>query len=188
MPRRSSRAPNRTVAVSKRLSFVLRHRPDRIGVTLDEAGWVDVETLLTALAEHGRPLTRAELERVVADNDKQRFTIDAATDRIRANQGHSVPVELGYVAVEPPPLLYHGTPARNVSVILQEGLKPGDRHDVHLSPDVQTARRVGARRGQAVVLVVDAGALARDGARFARSANGVWLVAHVPSRYLRVLE
>jgi putative RNA 2'-phosphotransferase len=188
MPRRLSRAPDRTVAVSKRLSYVLRHRPDSIGVTLDEAGWVAVEILLAALAEHGQPLTRAELERVVADNDKQRFALDPTTDRIRASQGHSVPVELGYGAVEPPPLLYHGTPARNVPGILREGLKPGTRHDVHLSPDVETARRVGARRGQAVVLVVDAGRLARDGARFARSANGVWLVAHVPGRYVRVLK
>ena len=149
---------------------------------------MDVETLLTALAEQGQPLTRAEREQVVAENDKQRCALGPTTDRIRASQGHSVPVELGYVAVQPPPLLYHGTPARNVPVILREGLKPGTRHDVHLSPDVETARRVGARRGEAVVLVVDAGGLARDGARFARSANGVWLVAHVPSRYVRLLQ
>jgi putative RNA 2'-phosphotransferase len=179
---------DRTVAVSRRLSFVLRHRPDSIGVTLDAAGWVDVPTLLAALAAHGQPLTRTELEQVVADNDKQRFTLDVATDRIRASQGHSVPVELGYAPAVPPQLLYHGTASRNVPAILEQGLRPGSRHDVHLSTDVDTARRVGARHGPPTVLAVDAAALAASGATFSRSANGVWLVAHVPAGYLRVLS
>ena len=148
------------VRVSKRLSFVLRHRPDSVGLTLDGAGWVAVDALLTALAAHGLPLTRAELEHVVATNDKRRFAFDETGTRIRASQGHSVAVDLGYRPERPPQVLFHGTPARNVTAILREGLRAGNRHAVHLSPDVATARRVGERRGRAVVLRVDAADLA----------------------------
>ena len=165
--------------MSKRLSFVLRHRPDSVGLTLDAAGWVDVDDLLAALG-----WTRARLEDVVARNDKQRFTLDPTGTRIRASQGHSVRVDLGYAPEQPPAELFHGTVERFLPAILAEGLRPGSRHAVHLSPDVPTARRVGARRGRPVVLRVDAAAMAADGAAFARSANGVWLVATVPPRYL----
>ena len=175
------------VRVSKRLSYVLRHRPDSIGVSLDEAGWVDVGTLLAALAAHGLPLTRGDLDRVVAGNDKRRFAYDDGGTRIRASQGHSVPVALGYAAEPPPPVLFHGTPVRDLAAILAEGLRPGRRHAVHLSPDEATARTVGERRGRAAVLRVDAAGMARDGAVFTRSANGVWLVDAVPPRYLRAL-
>jgi putative RNA 2'-phosphotransferase len=174
------------VRVSKRLSFVLRHRPDSIGLVLDEAGWADVDALLTALAAHGLPLGLDELEHVVATNDKRRFAFDASGTRIRASQGHSLPVELGYAAEPPPAVLFHGTPERNVPAILAEGLRPGRRHAVHLSADVPTARRVGERRGPAAVLRVDAGTMAAEGARFTRSANGVWLVDAVPPRHLTV--
>jgi putative RNA 2'-phosphotransferase len=169
--------------VSKRLSYVLRHRPDSAGLTLDAAGWADVDQLLAALR-----LTRAELDEVVARNDKQRFALDATGTRIRASQGHSVPVELGYAAAEPPAELFHGTVDRFLPAILAEGLRPGNRHAVHLSPDVATARRVGARRGRPVVLRVDASAMAADGTRFERSANGVWLVPAVPPHRLTVLD
>ena len=171
-------------ATSKLLSLVLRHRPGLLGIALDERGWVDVDVLLAALAEHGRPLTRAELEQLVASSDKQRFALDG--DRIRASQGHSVPVDLGLVPVAPPPVLFHGTPDRFVDAILREGLRRGSRHHVHLSPDLETARRVGARRGPPQVLSVDAAAMSRDGAVFYRSANGVWLVDAVPPAYLRL--
>jgi putative RNA 2'-phosphotransferase len=174
------------VRVSKRLSYVLRHRPDSIGLTLDDAGWADVHALLAALAAHGLRLTRAELEHVVATNDKRRFAFDRTGTRIRASQGHSVPVELGYRPQHPPPVLFHGTPGRNVEAILREGLRAGNRHAVHLSPDVVTARRVGERRGRAVVLRIDAAALAAAGAVFTRSANGVWLVDAVPAQFLSV--
>lgn len=173
------------VRLSKRLSYVLRHAPDSVGISLDAAGWVDIADLLAALARHGRPVSRAELVDVVARNDKQRFAIDATGSRIRASQGHSVPVDLGYPAAEPPAELFHGTVERSVPAILAEGLRAGNRHAVHLSPDVGTARRVGARRGRPVVLRVDAAAMVRDGADFTRSANGVWLVDAVPPRYLR---
>ncbi|WP_089405506.1 RNA 2'-phosphotransferase [Geodermatophilus saharensis] len=175
------------VRVSKRLSYVLRHRPDSVGLTLDDAGWVDVDALLAALAAHGLPLTREELDRVVAGNDKQRFAVDGTGTRIRASQGHSLPVALGYTPEPPPAVLFHGTPVRTLPAILAEGLRPGGRHAVHLSPDEPTARAVGERRGRAAVLRVDAAGLAAAGAEFTRSANGVWLVDAVPPAYLTVV-
>jgi putative RNA 2'-phosphotransferase len=173
--------------VSRRLSYVLRHAPDSVGLALDPAGWADVEELLDALARHGLRLTRAQLDGVVARNDKQRFALDGTGRRIRASQGHSVPVDLGYPARRPPDVLYHGTPERNVGQILREGLRPGSRHAVHLSPDRETAARVGARRGTCVVLAIDAAAMADAGHVFTRSANGVWLVDGVPPAFLRPL-
>ena len=167
------------VRTSKRLSYVLRHHPESAGLALDGAGWADVEQLLAALR-----LTRSELEGVVASNDKCRFAFDESGTRIRASQGHSVGVDLGYPAATPPAELFHGTVERFLPAILTEGLRPGRRHAVHLSPDVATARAVGRRRGRAVVLRVDAGRLAADGVRFARSANGIWLVDTVPPGYL----
>lgn len=176
-----------TVRLSKRLSYVLRHDPGSVGLGLDAAGWVDVDRLLAALAAHGTVVSRPVLDRLVADSDKQRFAYDVTGTRIRANQGHSVPVDLGYAPQTVPPVLFHGTPVRNVPAILEQGLKPGRRHAVHLSPDEATARRVGQRRGPSAVLRVDAAALAAGGARFTCSANGVWLVASVPPQYLTVL-
>lgn len=174
----------RLVKRSKFLSLVLRHNPDRLGLTLDPAGWVDVGTLLTALAAHGRPLSRAELDEVVAENDKQRFAFDDGGTRIRASQGHSIPVELGYTDAEPPARLFHGTYPGALDTIRREGLRPMQRHDVHLSADAETATRVGARRGRPVVLTVDAARMAADGHRFRVSANGVWLADAVPPEYL----
>ncbi|MFE3164573.1 RNA 2'-phosphotransferase [Streptomyces sp. NPDC059224] len=173
----------RTVKVSKYLSKHLRHQPERIGLTLDEAGWVEIDTLLAAAAAHGFPVTREELDHVVAANDKQRFAIEGA--RIRASQGHSVDVELGLPPAVPPPYLYHGTVARYLDAIRTAGLRPMSRHDVHLSADRETATRVGARRGRPVVLSVDAGAMHRAGHVFHISANGVWLTRAVPPQYLR---
>ncbi|MEV0978771.1 RNA 2'-phosphotransferase [Streptomyces sp. NPDC049915] len=176
----------RVVRVSKYLSKHLRHQPDRIGLVLDEGGWAEIDALLAAAAEHGFPITRKELEHVVAANDKQRFAIEGG--RIRASQGHSVDVDLGLSPVTPPPYLYHGTVIRYLDAIRAEGLRPMNRHDVHLSADRETATRVGARRGRPVVLSVDAGAMHRDGHVFHVSANGVWLTRAVPARYLRFPE
>jgi putative RNA 2'-phosphotransferase len=176
------------VRVSKRLSYVLRHHPDSVGLVLDPAGWVEVDRLLGALTAHGLRLTRAELDAVVVGNDKQRFAFDETGARIRASQGHSVTVELGYEPATPPAELFHGTVDRFLPSILAEGLRPRGRHAVHLGPDVATARTVGGRRGRPVVLRVDAARLAADGTRFARSANGVWLVDAVPPEYLTVTE
>ena len=167
------------VRTSKRLSRVLRHDPGSVGLALDEHGWVPVADLLTALR-----LTRAELDHVVAGNDKRRYAYDETGTRIRASQGHSVPVDLGHAPAVPPAELFHGTAERFVPAIVTQGLRPGARHAVHLSQDRETAERVGARRGRPVVLRVDAAAMTRDGAAFTRSANGVWLVDAVPPRYL----
>jgi putative RNA 2'-phosphotransferase len=176
----------RTVKVSKYLSKHLRHQPERIGLTLDEGGWVEIDTLIAAAVAHGFRFTRRELDHVVAANDKRRFAIDGA--RIRASQGHSVDVDLGLAPATPPPYLYHGTVARALGAIRAEGLRPMNRHDVHLSPDRETATRVGARRGRPVVLSVDAGAMHHDGHVFHVSANGVWLTKAVPPQYLRYPE
>jgi putative RNA 2'-phosphotransferase len=173
--------------VSKRLSYVLRHAPDSVGLDLDRAGWVAVDDLLRALAAVGLPLSDEQLRRVVEQDDKGRFAFDATRTRVRANQGHSVPVDLGYVPQTPPDVLFHGTPVRSIDAILSEGLSRRNRHAVHLSPDVRTAALVGGRRGHHVVLVVDAAAMAADGAVFTRSPNGVWLVDAVAPQYLRVL-
>ncbi|TLQ44912.1 RNA 2'-phosphotransferase [Streptomyces marianii] len=173
----------RTVKVSKYLAKHLRHQPERIGITLDANGWIAIEELLRAAAGNGFPITRDELDHVVAANDKRRFMIDGL--RIRANQGHTVEVDLDLPVAEPPAHLYHGTVARSLDAIRAEGLRPMARHHVHLSPDRETATRVGARRGRPVVLAVDAGAMHRAGHVFHVSANGVWLTDGVPPRFLR---
>ncbi|GGQ12057.1 putative RNA 2'-phosphotransferase [Streptomyces roseolilacinus] len=169
--------------VSKYLSRHLRHQPERIGLVLDPQGWVAVDELLRAMDRHGMPVSRAELEHVVATNDKRRFAVDG--DRIRASQGHTVDVDLGLPPATPPAHLHHGTVAPCLGAIRAEGLRPMNRHHVHLSPDRETASRVGARRGRPVVLTVEAGAMHDDGHVFHVSANGVWLTDAVPPRYLR---
>ncbi|MFD8020260.1 RNA 2'-phosphotransferase [Streptomyces lavendulae] len=173
----------RTVKVSKYVSKHLRHQPDRIGLVLDPQGWVEIDDLLDAAAAHGFRFTRAELDHVVAANDKQRFAVDGT--RIRASQGHTVAVDLGLPEAEPPAFLYHGTVAAALDAIRAEGLRPMARHHVHLSPDRETATRVGARRGRPVVLTVDAGAMHAAGHVFRVSANGVWLAEVVPPEFLR---
>lgn len=170
------------VRTSRRLTRVLRHAPGSVGVTLDRAGWVEVPVLLGALAEHGLVVTRTELEEVVAGSDKQRFEL--VGDRIRARQGHSVPVDLGLLPQAPPTVLFHGTPVTNVPAIREQGLVRGGRHHVHLSPDRDTAARVGARRGRFVVLEVAAAAMAAAGHEFFVTGNGVWLVDAVPPEHL----
>lgn len=172
----------RLIRASKFLSHVLRHRPEAIGVTLDEGGWVDVDELLEACRRAGKRLTQKELLEVVALNDKQRFTMREG--RIRANQGHSIDVDLGLDPVEPPMYLYHGTAEHRLEAIRQNGLRRMNRHHVHLSPDVDTARRVGIRHGTPVILQVSAGAMFVAGYAFYLSENGVWLTECVPCQYL----
>ncbi|MFB7945298.1 RNA 2'-phosphotransferase [Kitasatospora phosalacinea] len=175
----------RTVKTSKMLSRILRHDPGSVGVTLDAAGWVGVDALLAALARHGRPLSRAELDHVVATNNKRRFAYSEDGRSIRASQGHTVAVDLGLPATAPPDVLFHGTAERTLQYILAEGLRPMDRRDVHLSADTGTAVKVGSRHGRPVVLEVDAAAMALAGHEFRVSANGVWLTDAVPVQYLR---
>ena len=174
----------RLVKISKYLSKHLRHQPERLGLVLAPGGWVEVEHLLRALEANNFPVTRAELEETVARNDKQRFSFDQTNQLIRANQGHTVEVDLQLEPTIPPPILYHGTGERSLESILSSGLVKMARHHVHLSADVETARRVGARHGRAVVLVVKAAEMAEAGYEFFVSANGVWLVDSVPARFL----
>lgn len=166
------------IHLSKRMSKALRHAPERVGLTLDAAGWVDLDDFVRALG-----VTREQVLEVVAGNDKQRFAIEG--ERIRASQGHTVAVSLDLPVAEPPAELYHGTIGRYLPDIFRDGLRPMARHDVHLSPTVETAVRVGSRRGKPVVLVVDAAGMSADGHEFRVSANGVWLAAAVPASYLR---
>ncbi|MFE7227181.1 RNA 2'-phosphotransferase [Nocardioides sp. NPDC057577] len=169
---------------SKRLSQVLRHRPGSVGIELDPHGWVAVPALLDALATHGTPMTRDDIDRVVLGNDKQRFEIDAPQDRIRARQGHTVEVDLDLAPSDPPVVLFHGTPRANIESILATGLDRRRRHHVHLSPDRETAERVGARRGDFVVFRVDAATMHAAGLIFWRTDNDVWLTDTVPAAYL----
>ena len=165
---------------------MLRHQPGQIGLTLDAQGWADVDELLSKANQHGVKLTRALLNEVVAHNDKQRFAFNADGTRLRANQGHSIKIDLGLEPIAPPEFLYHGTATRFLASIQQHGLLRGNRDYVHLSPDEATARKVGARHGEPIVLVVKAGEMHTAGCTFYRAANGVWLIDHVPSEYLDI--
>lgn len=169
---------------SKFLSLILRHQPETLGVQLDESGWIDVEVLLAAIAKHGKGMSRETLEYVVSSNDKQRFSFDAEGTRIRANQGHSVNIELGYEAAVPPETLVHGTPQQFVDAISREGLKKMQRHHVHLHVDEKTGLAVGQRRGKPVLLQVRAGEMYRAGFEFFVTPNQVWLTDRVPVEYI----
>jgi len=171
---------------SKFLSLVLRHDPGSIGVALDAQGWVDVGALLRAAAERGTALSRDELLEIVATNPKRRFDLDVTGNRIRANQGHSVEVDLALPPVVPPELLYHGTARIHLDSIRQGGLQRGQRQHVHLSADPDTARAVGQRHGSPVVLRVASGRWHRAGAIFYLAKNGVWLTEQVPAEYLEI--
>lgn len=172
--------------LSKFLALVLRHDPKAIGLTLSDQGWVSVDELLAALAQHGRPLARAALQQLVANSDKQRFAFSADGRSIRANQGHSVAVDLGLLPVQPPDVLFHGTVTRALPAIAAQGLLKGKRHHVHLSATAEVAQTVGARRGAAVVLEIDARAMTLAQHSFYRSKNGVWLTDHVPTQFLLI--
>ena len=176
------------VAISKFLSFVLRHRPDSIGIGLDSHGWTDVDTLLAQCRVHGHNITLQELNDVVTNNSKKRFAFSEDGQSIRASQGHSVEVDLGYRAKKPPEVLYHGTAAQFMSTINKKGLLKMKRHHVHLSQDADTARTVGSRHGKPVVLQIRAGDMDRKGFKFFLSDNGVWLVDAVPPEFFTQLS
>lgn len=177
---------DQTTRISKFLSLVLRHEPARAGLTLDSAGWVEVDDLLQGCAKAGHSLTRDQLAAIVAQSDKQRFAFSEDGRRIRANQGHSVAIELEYKSVVPPDVLYHGTADRFLASIQTSGLRKAARHHVHLSSELKTAVEVGRRHGRPVVLAVAAGAMHRAGHAFYVSANGVWLTDSVPPEFLTV--
>ncbi|MET3896083.1 putative RNA 2'-phosphotransferase [Devosia sp. UYZn731] len=166
------------------LSNVLRHAPERLGITIDEHGWTPVEPLIAHARKAGFKIDRAILERVVAENDKQRFTLSADGQRIRAAQGHSIPIDLGLPPSEPPEVLFHGTARHNLDAIFAKGLLAGRRRHVHLSLSQETAIKVGGRHGTPVVLRIAAGRMHADGIEFWRADNGVWLTVEVSPAYL----
>lgn len=181
-----SRDPKELVKISKFMSYHLRHAPDEIGLKLVDGGWASADDLIEAARRRGFRMTWELLEQIVADSEKKRFSLDAPGRRIRANQGHSVEVDLQLVAVEPPGILYHGTAEDRIPRILEEGLQRMNRHHVHLSAERETAIRVGARHGKPRVLEVQSRTMAGEGFLFYRSENGVWLVDEVPPRFLTV--
>lgn len=174
-----------TTALSKFFSLVLRHQPETAGVTPDAAGWVNIDALLAGSARRmGRPVTRADLEHVVATNQKKRFEISADGNSIRASQGHSIDVDLGYEPAVPPEVLYHGTATRFLDSIRRDGLRRMARHHVHLSAETTVTLQVGARHGTPALLTIRAGEMHRAGVPFFRSTNGVWLVDAVPPEHI----
>jgi len=178
---------SRLIEISKFLSYVLRHKPQAIGLSQDSEGWADIDALIATAASTGRSLDLALIRAVVDGNDKKRFALSDDALRIRAVQGHSTKVvAIQYVAKEPPITLYHGTAKRFLDSILTEGLRPGKRHHVHLSEDKQTAISVGKRYGEPVILTINAKAMQLNNFAFFQADNGVWLTEHVPAIYLEV--
>lgn len=173
---------------SKFLSFVLRHEPQAIGLTLDSEGWANIDALIDGAARDGRTLDRALIENVVASSDKKRFSISPDGQSIRAVQGHSTKsVELQFEEKQPPETLYHGTATRFMDSINEQGLIPGSRHHVHLSQETATASAVGQRYGTVVILQVAARQMQEQGFKFYQAENGVWLTERVPAEFLSAM-
>lgn len=177
-----------TTRISKFLSLVLRHQPEVIGITLDEQGWVNVNELLRQAHKHGKVIAIDILNHVVETNNKKRFAFSEDKQQIRASQGHSVAVELGYEPQVPPEILYHGTGSQSVESILKTGLEKRSRQHVHLSADTDTAIKVGSRHGKPVVIYVLAQEMHKKGYAFYLSANGVWLTDGVPVEFLKLRD
>jgi putative RNA 2'-phosphotransferase len=175
------------IRISKFLSLVLRHKPETIAITLDENGWTDIQVLIHKMNEHGFNITKDILFHVVATNSKSRFALNHEKSQIRASQGHSVEIDLGYKPQQPPETLYHGTAESSVSSIMNNGLEKRSRHHVHLSTDLGTATAVGERYGKPVILKVAALDMFKDGCKFYCSENNVWLTDHVPAKYISLL-
>ena len=170
------------------ISLVLRHKPDAAGITLDEHGWANVDELINGINNTGRKIDMTMLEEIVKTDNKQRYSFNEDKTLIRANQGHSIPVDVELNQQEPPELLYHGTASRFLDNIMTEGLKPMSRLYVHLSKDVETAKKVGKRHGNPVVLKVYSRQMNRDGVEFYLSENGIWLTKKVDAEYLEQIN
>ena len=173
--------PRLLKGVSKFLSFVLRHKPEAIGLELDAEGWANIDDIIARME---RPVARDVILEVVRQNDKQRFALSADGQDIRANQGHSISVDLGLDPVRPPDVLFHGTATRFLDAILDQGVLPKNRQYVHLSADRETALKVGQRHGKPVVLEVRAEAMFEGGQMFYQAKNGVWLTGPVQPEFL----
>jgi putative RNA 2'-phosphotransferase len=172
--------------ISKFLSLILRHQPETIGLTLDEQGWANVDTLIELARQNGRSINRLTLEQVVASNDKKRFTFNEDKSKIKANQGHSVAVDLALTPQQPPEYLYHGTATKFMESILHQGLVKQNRNHVHLSTDKATAIKVGTRHGIPIVFKIQAQKMSEEGFCFFLSKNNVWLTDRVPASYIIV--
>lgn len=176
------------VDLGRFLSLVLRHNPSAAGITLDSHGWADVEALLRGVNHTGKQIDRETLERIVRENNKQRYSFNEDHTKIRANQGHSLNVDVELKETAPPQVLYHGTASRFVDAIRAQGITRQSRQHVHLSGDLETAVAVGRRHGGPAVVVIDAARMAGDGIKFYRSENGVWLCGQVPWKYVLRVE
>ena len=174
--------------LSRFLSLVLRHKPETIGLELDQQGYAEVDLLIKKMNQYGKNIDLETLQYIVATNNKKRYAFNEAGDKIRANQGHSIKVDLGYTPQTPPAILYHGSARRFVSSIFNTGLDKRKRHHVHLSADLKTASKVGQRHGQLVIFEVLAKEMHEAGFSFYVSTNGVWLTDKVPVQYLRSQE
>ena len=174
--------------ISRFLSLVLRHKPETIGIQLDQNGWVDVNELIDKSNKYGIQFDREKLDHIVATNSKKRFAFNDKLDKIRASQGHSVEIELGYKNQKPPEILFHGTSEKSVQSILNKGLEKRNRQHVHLSSDTETAISVGQRHGKPVVFEILAEKMYNDKIEFYISENGVWLTDNVPTKYLKLKD
>jgi len=174
--------------ISKFLSFVLRHNPASIGIVLDVNGWVKINNLIECAAKDGKIIKKEELDEVVKTNDKKRFSYSEDGTKIRANQGHSVSIDLNLSSTTPPTILYHGTVEKFIRPIKTYGLVKGNRQYVHLSADIDTAKQVGSRRGKPIVLTIRALEMFKNNYKFFRSVNGIWLVDNVPIQYIQRFE
>ncbi len=178
---------NNKINISKYISLILRHKPEEIGITLDEHGWANVSELIEGISK-SHEFNMDMLEDIVATDNKQRYSFNEDHTLIRANQGHSIPVDVELEEVIPPEILYHGTGEKYVASIDQQGLIPKSRLYVHLSGDKETAVKVGQRHGKPVIYIVKSGEMNRDGIAFYRSVNGVWLTQAVPAKYLKKMS
>lgn len=179
---------SQTNKVSKYLSFILRHKPDYIGLQLDEFGWANIDELIFKSEKAGTKINLETIEMVVAKSDKQRFSISKDGKSIRANQGHSLAVKLGFQSLQPPDSLFHGTTVKNLERINSEGIRRMQRHHVHLTESSETAINVGKRYGKPVLLTIDSKSMFKDGFEFFKSENNVWLVDSVPVHYISKSE
>lgn len=176
---------DKTKRISKLMSYVLRHNPAELKLDMDEQGWVSIEQLIVNARNKGKTISLDLVEEAVRTNDKKRFSISEDGKRVRANQGHSITIDLSLEVVTPPPVLLHGTATKNLDSIMSQGLRKRNRHHVHLSENKSTALAVGTRYGKPTLLKVDAEKMAKDGFEFYRSENDVWLVDSVPEKYIK---
>lgn len=172
------------VKISKFVSLVLRHKPENIGLTLSKDGWANVHELIEKIKATGRNINKDILERVVLYNDKKRFSFNENHTLIRANQGHSIDVDLGFEEKEPPEILFHGTSIDNIDSIKKEGIKKMNRLHVHLSLTEDIAKKVGERHGKPIIIKINSKQMYEDGIKFYLSENKVWLCYYVDSKYI----